>query len=614
MIEEKHREKKHKKEKKDKEKKESKERRDKDRSEGKHRDKKDKKEKHRDKKDREKDREKDKDRASTSDEKRLVVPPGSNGAEKLSRKEKEKDKDSKNSAVDKRPLVHPEGYKGQKPSQSIQLAEESKDLRFVQDLGRRISDEAKGAGNQSLEKSGTDPGRDAEVVVFKRNDSGTQADGKDTTNNERNGNGNMDRKTYRDETRLVGNNMLQSLARLAQNRFEGPPRQMENIERKIEEKEKSKEKREAKRGNKHKEKDREKKSHGKDKDGDKEKKTEEKMEKSEVKNMVQDKAKERNKIDTMVNHITKTMILPTDCDTSAAIEGNSRKRKELEVNGFLHEAEARPNKLQKPTSGQPTENGRKLEPCQSDILSISEMQGVPNNFKGAPTPNNFKVENKEHKLNGIIEAQPMPAYPPKQMLATTQADPIEEASKRPPHRDLKYLSQILAVPQMEELSELDNQEWLLGCDNAAPKKPLVGASLDETPQVWAEALKIESADVYALPYSSIACDQVALAELFDYKEILSHAIACSIRFKLSLRASSPMPHSICEAKRNVPSREKFHINAADGDLINQVRLKLGEIEAKKKDTVEGKGCESHGTCAICLDDIDLQEIALGMVS
>ncbi|KAK6930675.1 hypothetical protein RJ641_004769 [Dillenia turbinata] len=489
MLEmEKHREKKHKKEK-DKEKKESKVKRDKDRNEGKHRDKKDKKEKHRDKKKDREDKEKDKDRASISDE-RLAGHPENNTAKKFGHKEKEKEKDGKNSAVEKRPVVHPE------------VAEESKDLRFVQDLGRRIRDEAKGAGSQLLEKPGTDPRRDVGVVVFKRNDIGNHADSKDTTNNERNGNENMDRKTYRDKTRLGGNSMLQNLARLAQNRVEGPPRQMENIPRKIEEKEKSKEKREDKRSNKRKEKDREKKSHGKDKERDKGKKEEKMKEKSKAKNIEQEKAKERNKIDTMVNHIKNTTILPKDGDTSAAIEGDSRKRKVFEVNGFLHESEVAPNKLQKPTSsGQPTENGRKFGPCQSAILSISEKQGVPNNFKGAPTPNNFKVENKGHKLNGIIEAQPMPIYPPKQMSATTQADPIEEASKRPPHCDFKYLSQILAVPKMEEWSELDNQEWLLGSDSAAPKEPLVGSSLsDETPQVWAEALKIESADVYALPY------------------------------------------------------------------------------------------------------------------
>ncbi|KAK6925535.1 Zinc finger, RING-type [Dillenia turbinata] len=46
------------------------------------------------------------------------------------------------------------------------------------------------------------------------------------------------------------------------------------------------------------------------------------------------------------------------------------------------------------------------------------------------------------------------------------------------------------------------------------------------------------------------------------------------------------------------------------DAMREISIQeQGEIEAKR-DTVEGKGCESHGTCAICLDDIDLQEIAL----
>ncbi|KAK6936935.1 Zinc finger, RING-type [Dillenia turbinata] len=44
--------------------------------------------------------------------------------------------------------------------------------------------------------------------------------------------------------------------------------------------------------------------------------------------------------------------------------------------------------------------------------------------------------------------------------------------------------------------------------------------------------------------------------------------------------------------------------------MNEISIQeQGEIEAKTS-AIEGKVCESHGTCAICLDDIDLREIAL----
>jgi hypothetical protein len=54
---------------------------------------------------------------------------------------------------------------------------------------------------------------------------------------------------------------------------------------------------------------------------------------------------------------------------------------------------------------------------------------------------------------------------------------------------------------MEEWLEFEDQEWLFQSTNSQAKKPKVGLSgVDETPMVWSEALQIETADVYALPY------------------------------------------------------------------------------------------------------------------
>ena len=111
------------------------------------------------------------------------------------------------------------------------------------------------------------------------------------------------------------------------------------------------------------------------------------------------------------------------------------------------------------------------------------------------------MDNKECKVNGIIEAQLLSISPTKHLSASAQASQIDEVSVKPPHPDSKYLSQVLSVPKMEEWSDFDDQSWLFHSNESQSKKPKVGFSeVDEAPQVWAEALQIESADVCALPY------------------------------------------------------------------------------------------------------------------
>jgi hypothetical protein len=74
-------------------------------------------------------------------------------------------------------------------------------------------------------------------------------------------------------------------------------------------------------------------------------------------------------------------------------------------------------------------------------------------------------------------------------------------SRKQPHPDSKYLLEVLSVPKMEELPDFEDQEWLFQSTNFPTKKLQVGFSgIDETQQVWSEALQIGSADVYALPY------------------------------------------------------------------------------------------------------------------
>lgn len=139
-----------------------------------------------------------------------------------------------------------------------------------------------------------------------------------------------------------------------------------------------------------------------------------------------------------------------------------------------------------------TENGRILEPCQISIPNASYGPGVANSVK---------VDNKECKINGTIEVQPFKIPSNKTHIATMSMDDLlTEANAKPPHPDFKYLSQVYTVPKVE-LSDLDDHEWLFDSGLSQERKSVVKSpEVGQTPQVWAEALHIEQADVIALPY------------------------------------------------------------------------------------------------------------------
>lgn len=493
LKKEKHREKKHKKEKKDKERSEGKEKREKDRSDGKNREKKDRKEKHRDKrkdKDKDKDKEKEKDKSSTTEDKRIAGQYESSNGEKIVHKEREWDKSKSSISNEKK-----QGQSGEKPIRNNSLSAEAGDFKFVQEFSRRIRDEEKGTGSQLVQRlPGTEQKNDEWTDRVVVRDTGIPAEGKEKKKEKRIDNRKIDGQGFGGEARSSGSTVVQNLAGMGQNRVEGMPRPLEkNVERRMEEKEKSKEREGGeKRGDKRKDKDREKKRHGKDKDMENEKKKEEKVkEKSEHKNKDQDKSKERKQNDLLGTSI-KASHVAKDGDRNTGTTGNLKKRKEFEANGFLHETDVRPNKIPRPSPLPSTENGRKLEPCQTPIPFTSERQGPQNSLR---------VDNKEHKVNGVIEAQSLSLSSKKSSSATTQADHIAQASTKPPHPDSKYLSQVLSVPKMEEWSDFDDQEWLFSSKGCSSEKPDVGSGgVTEMPSVWAEALQIESADILALPY------------------------------------------------------------------------------------------------------------------
>lgn len=138
-----------------------------------------------------------------------------------------------------------------------------------------------------------------------------------------------------------------------------------------------------------------------------------------------------------------------------------------------------------------SENGQDLEPFETTTLFTSEKQ---------VTPNNFEVDNKDNKINGITGLHQLPiSLAPKPSPVISEQ--IAEASRKPPHPDMKYLSKVLSVPHMDEWPEVDDQEWLFNNkDSLLNKSKLDPVEVKQGQQVWAETLRIESADVIALPY------------------------------------------------------------------------------------------------------------------
>ncbi|XVE81261.1 hypothetical protein DITRI_Ditri15bG0049300 [Diplodiscus trichospermus] len=348
LKKEKQKEKKHKKEKKDKEKGENKDKKEKDRSDGKRKDKKDKKEKHKDKK---KEKDKEKDRSNNSEEKFPGSLEGQNGEKNLDEKkfpgkyegnsgekfiQKEKVRDKEPSSDKK--------LNGEKISQNSHLAEDFRDPKFVQELGRRFRDEGAGAGKQLVDKfMVSNQKRDEEMVRLVDRTANTL--GEEKEKKKKSDARKLDVPGFKEESRSGGNAMVKNLARAIKGRVEGVPRQVEsNIEARSEGKEKSKEKdSDDKIKDKRKDRDRDKKGHGKEKDRDKEKKDKDRdKEKKEAKakgeyvDLEQDNLKVSNKDDPVGTSNLKTSCPSNESNKGAVIEENHRKRKVLEKNGFLH--------------------------------------------------------------------------------------------------------------------------------------------------------------------------------------------------------------------------------------------------------------------------------------
>lgn len=176
-----------------------------------------------------------------------------------------------------------------------------------------------------------------------------------------------------------------------------------------------------------------------------------------------------------------------------ADNGTVKKRKSLDTNGYLRE-NGRPVKIPSMTSSsQSLVNGRPLELLHLSSPSTIPLQSAAMN-KSRP---DRLLENKERKINGNQITQ-LPSEPPVSGSLTKNSN---VSSVLLPHPDSKYLRKIYAVPKMVESPEIDDQEWLFSRHDSLQKSKRELEAADRVvPQVSAEALRIESADVLALPY------------------------------------------------------------------------------------------------------------------
>lgn len=230
----------------------------------------------------------------------------------------------------------------------------------------------------------------------------------------------------------------------------------------------------------------------KDKHKEKKKEKEAKKEKGEHNHKEHDKLRENN-----INYPTNSLQLKPSAPLIAPPVGdgkpvvpdeNLKKRKNHETNGYLqNNHDMRPTKLPRPAlpdhrveNGTASHVAAPLSSVKPEAINIEKAERL----------------HKEEKVNGNQKAQQSSVDP---VAAYENGTP----SRKSPHPDCKYLSQIYSIPeasQMTEWPEHEGENWLFDQGSSQSRKPKSEPEADGAPQVWAQALKIDPADVIALPY------------------------------------------------------------------------------------------------------------------
>ncbi|XP_006665037.1 myb-like protein X [Oryza brachyantha] len=249
--------------------------------------------------------------------------------------------------------------------------------------------------------------------------------------------------------------------------------------------------------------DRHEKKKRKEKDKHKEKKRdkEAKKEKEEQNNNKEhDKLRENSincQVDSSLHMKSSTPPLgpPADDAKATLADDNLKKRKNHEMNGYLqnHHDMMRPTKLPRPAlSNAHVENGT----ASNVAAPLSSVKPEAINIEKAE-----RLHKMEEKINGNQEGQRSSVEP--RLRDPLAASENGAPSKKLPHPDSKYLSQIYSIPEAPQMMEWhghDDEDWLFSHDTTQPKKPTSETEADGAPQVWSQPLKIDQADVIALPY------------------------------------------------------------------------------------------------------------------
>ncbi|CAL9135945.1 unnamed protein product [Musa acuminata var. zebrina] len=170
-------------------------------------------------------------------------------------------------------------------------------------------------------------------------------------------------------------------------------------------------------------------------------------------------------------------------DQKSSNTRENKKRKELEMNGLVHENNLLTNKFQRTTASDLLANGKIVNLSHNACSSMSS--GALNDSKAGKHP----VDKKEHITKDIKAAQP-------------SSDGLRHPAvmhMKLPHPDSKYLDEMYSVPKMDDYPEYDDQDWLF-CRSHLHSNPRTKLEADERPQVWAKAIRIGSENVVALPY------------------------------------------------------------------------------------------------------------------
>ncbi|KAL8120924.1 uncharacterized protein LOC141724972 [Apium graveolens] len=423
--------------------------------------------------------------SSTSEDKRQIGQFEYCNGEKRHQKV-ERSRDKRNTSIEKKLSVQIQGHTGgDKPVQLSFGDKDSQDSKFQLEFSKRINDEEKGSGIQLVEGfMGMGLKKDERTDRIANGDTRTVVKGKEKIKDEQVDNRKTNGQRIYHEEKFNGNAMSQNFTGSIQNKT-GLSNSTDKFEQRMDGKEKSKEREiDDKRRDKRKSKHKDKQSQGTEKTLEKEKRKEDKA-KKEHKKSKKDSLRSSNNDDTGGPSNNKMPQISQDIKVAAS-EGNLKKRKDSEKNGFLQEHVIRPEKLPRLSSYPLSENRQELEPFKTITPFTPQKQGADKHLE---------VCNKDTTENGLTGPHQLPTSAPQPSPA------IAEASRKSPHPDMKYLSKVLSVPQVQEWSDVDDQAWLFNNKKSLLSKSEVDPNgVNQGQQVWAEALRIESADVFALPY------------------------------------------------------------------------------------------------------------------